>query len=145
MFCFCEFLEYLQIFPEGTPRCDVAPPVFKARSLPWAPQQIVFLVSPAGKETPSLLGFGCHILPMLTPSQIRHLRLSPTGRSTRNESRQIRGGQENSLPLQNSSGTFYKCYGFKRRINPWLFSHKTLSPHPDLCPSSKDLMTDLDS
>lgn len=61
MFCFCAFPEYLQIFPEGMLQCDVAPPVFKAQSFPGAPQQIIFLVSPAGKETPSLLGFGCHI------------------------------------------------------------------------------------
>lgn len=61
MFCFCAFPEYLQIFPEGTLQCDVAPPVFKAQSFPGAPQQIIFLVPPAGKETPSLLGFGCHI------------------------------------------------------------------------------------
>lgn len=89
MFWFCEFPEYLQIFPEGTPRCDVVPPVFKARWLPWAPQQIIFLVSPAGKEAPSLLGFGCHISLMLTPSQIRRFRLSPTGKSTRHESRRM--------------------------------------------------------
>lgn len=62
MFCFCAFPEYLQIFPEGTLQCDVAPPVFKAQLLPGAPQQIVFSVSPAGKETLSLQGFGCHIM-----------------------------------------------------------------------------------
>lgn len=62
MFCFCAFPEYLQIFPEGTLLCDVAPPVFKAQALPRAPRQIIFLVSPAGKQTPSLLGFGCHII-----------------------------------------------------------------------------------
>ncbi|TNN81861.1 hypothetical protein EYF80_007990 [Liparis tanakae] len=47
MFCFRAFPEYLQIFPEGTLQCDVAPPVFKAQSFPGAPQQIIFLVSPA--------------------------------------------------------------------------------------------------
>lgn len=78
-FVFVNFPEYLQIFPEGTLRCDVVPPVFKARLLPWAPQQIIFLVSPAGKETPSLLGFGCHISLMLTPLQIRHFP-SPSDR-----------------------------------------------------------------
>jgi len=62
MFCFCAFPEYLQIFPEGMLQCDVAPPVLKAQAFPGAPQQIIFLVSPAGKETPSLLGFGCHII-----------------------------------------------------------------------------------
>lgn len=62
MFCFCAFPEYLQIFPEGMLQCNVAPPVFKAQSFPGAPQQIIFLVSPAGKETPSLLGLGCHII-----------------------------------------------------------------------------------
>ncbi len=63
MFCFCAFPEYLQIFPEGTLQRSVAPPVFKAHLFPGAPQQIIFLVSPAGKETLSLLGFGCHIMP----------------------------------------------------------------------------------
>lgn len=62
VFCFSAFPEYLQIFPEGTLLRDVAPPVFKAQAFPGAPRQIIFLVSPAGKETPSLLGFGCHII-----------------------------------------------------------------------------------
>lgn len=53
--------EYLQIVPEGSLQCDVVPPVFKAHCFPWVPRQIVFLASPAGKETLSLLGFGCHI------------------------------------------------------------------------------------
>lgn len=62
MLCFREFPEYLQIFPVGTLQRDVAPPVFKAQLFPGAPQQIIFLVPPAGNETPSLLGFGCHII-----------------------------------------------------------------------------------
>lgn len=61
-FVFMHFSEYLRIFPEGTLLCDVAPPVFKAQVLPGAPQQIIFLVPPAGKEAQSLLGLGCHII-----------------------------------------------------------------------------------
>lgn len=60
-FVFVHFLNIYKIFPKGTLRRDVAPPVFKAHSVPGAPQQIIFLVSPEGKKTPSLLGFGCHI------------------------------------------------------------------------------------
>ena len=60
MFCFRVFPQYLQIFPEGMLWCGVAPPVFKAKTFPWVPQQIDCSVPPAGKEAPSLLGFGCH-------------------------------------------------------------------------------------
>lgn len=49
----------------------------------------------------------------------------------------IRGGQENSLLLQNSSGAFYKCYEFKRRINPWLFHTKLCRPTPIFVPAAK--------
>lgn len=95
MFCFCAFPEYLQIFPEGTLQRDVAPPVFKAQLIPRAPQQIIFLVSPAGKKTPSLLGFGCHII--LNDARANSTFPSvPTGkvRIKKASDREIRGGLE---------------------------------------------------
>lgn len=109
MFCFCAFPEYLQIFPEGTLQCDVAPPVFKAQSFPGAPQQIIFLVPPAGKETPSLLGFGCHI--MLKDARANSTFPSvPTGKvriKKKASDCEIRGKLEilsRRFPLKNPSG-----------------------------------------
>lgn len=108
MFCFCAFPEYLQIFPEGMLQCDVAPPVFKAQSFPRAPQQIIFLVSPAGKETQSLLGFGCHI--MLKDARANStFPYVPTGkvRIKKASDREIREGLEilcGSSAFKNPSG-----------------------------------------
>lgn len=151
-------------------QCDVAPPVFKAQSFPGAPQQIIFLVSPAGKETPSLLGFGCHIT--LKDARANSTFPSvPTGkvRIRKASDPEIRGGWElyagvlllkihqaslffsflnfldwklDFVPVFNKGGYIlhFPSFSFIAKLH-----HHTLSAVLYLCLSSVDIMTDLDS
>lgn len=150
-FVFLNFPECLQIFPEGMPRLMLCH-LFSRRARSPGPlnkSSSLFLLRGKRLRHSWVLGVTSHwcwchckfdIPP--TPRQVKHSSWKPANVKSEEVRQFLFAG---ALSFQDSSGSFNECAVFKSRINPSLFCTKRRQPHPNLCPSSKDLMTDLDS